>query len=89
MRRLLMETAGLAILLAVPSHAQSVPNGREDKRDAAAPVSSVQPAPGGGDMVVLGPELRYVTRGTVDPEGHVRVGCGRETAAPDATRTPK
>lgn len=38
----------------------------------------VQAAPGGGDMLMLGPEFRYVTRGSLDRQGRLRVGCAHD-----------
>ena len=45
---------------------------------ARAASSRVQAAPGGGDMVILGPESRYVTRAWRDDGGRVQCGCTRE-----------
>jgi hypothetical protein len=49
--------------------------------DAGSAEAVVQAAPGGGDMVVLGPESRYVTRAWRDHDGHMQCGCTREDAA--------
>lgn len=48
----------------------------------AAPV--IQRAPGGGDMVILGPESRYITEAWRDESGRVRGKCGNPPAG--ATR---
>lgn len=56
--------------------------------DAPGSESMVQAAPGGGDMVVLGPETRYVTRAWRDGTGRVQSGCTREhTDAPVQTNS--
>ena len=46
--------------------------------EAAASRPVVQPAPGGGDMIVLGPESRYVTRAWRDDRGRVHGACRRD-----------
>ncbi len=38
----------------------------------------VEAAPGGGDMIILGPESRYVTHGSLDRQGRLKVGCGHD-----------
>lgn len=61
------------------------PNGRnsparaesDDQVEAVIPRS----APGGGDMVVLGLDSRYVTRAWRDQSGQLRTGCAREGGA--------
>ena len=51
---------------------------------AAAPATTtagseqIQAAPGGGEMVILGPELTFVTRGSIGPNGDLHVGCARD-----------
>lgn len=48
-----------------------------DTPDGPAPGAAVQTAPGGGDMVILAPESRYVTRAWRDGTGRVHGECGR------------
>ena len=38
----------------------------------------IEAAPGGGEMITVAPGNRYVTRGQVQADGTVRVGCGRD-----------
>ena len=45
--------------------------------------TAVRPAPGGGEMVVLGSESRYVTRAWRARDGGVELDCARENS--DAT----
>jgi hypothetical protein len=52
--------------------------GIEAGGEAPGSAVDVKAAPGGGDMVILGPESRYVTRGAVDGRGRVKVGCERD-----------
>lgn len=46
--------------------------------------AEVQAAPGGGDMLILGPEFRYITRGSLDGQGRVKVGCAHDGDAGEA-----
>lgn len=46
--------------------------------------SSAQAAPGGGEMIILGPASRYVTRAGVDDRGRVKVDCGHAVDDSDA-----
>jgi hypothetical protein len=41
----------------------------------------VEPAPGGGEMVILGPESLYVIHAWLDEQGKVGAGCRRDAAA--------
>lgn len=50
--------------------------------------SAVEPAPGGGEMMVLGPERQYVIEAQITRERGLDVGCRREQArsAPESDR---
>jgi hypothetical protein len=52
-----------------------------DSSAAMPPATTIQTAPGGGDMVILGDESRYVTRARRDRSGQLRAGCERERGA--------
>lgn len=41
----------------------------------------IEPAPGGGEMVILGPESRYVIHAWLDEQGKVAAGCRRDGKA--------
>jgi len=64
--------------------ADSTANAVTSVRRSYAPLAAArrQAAPGGGDMLVVGPELHHVTRGRVDADGHLSTDCRRDGAAP-------
>lgn len=77
-----------AVLIgASPAGAQSAGAGPASvPAEIPAMRSALQTAPGGGDMVILGPESRYVTRAWRDGKGRVHAGCAREHG--EATEQP-
>lgn len=82
MRRILHVIAfGLIILTAPASRAT------EDTPEKPTPpteASSLEPAPGGGDMLILGPQHRHVLHGAVGADGRAEIDCDQEpTAAPN------
>lgn len=44
------------------------------------PTGIIQSAPGGGEMILLGPEFQYVIRGWVGPKGEARGTCAHDHA---------
>lgn len=54
-----------------------------DTKPSVAP--SVEPAPGGGEMLRADPRFGHIIHATVEPGGKVRVGCDKpEPATGDA-----
>lgn len=63
---------GLLLLAAAASKAT------EDTPDGATPSSegsAVEPAPGGGEMLILAPRLRHVLHGAVGADGRPEIDC--------------
>lgn len=50
---------------------------------AGSSSGAIRTAPGGGEMILLGPALRYVTRAGVNEQGRVAVGCARDGGSRD------
>lgn len=61
------------LLVAAPADADPSPRWK-----TASTSGAIQTAPGGGEMIILGPALRYVTRAGVNEQGRVAVGCAQD-----------
>jgi hypothetical protein len=79
--------AAIVLLLARATAAETPPGSEAVPVTGSPPpvaVAPMEPAPGGGEMIVVAPERHYVTRGRVDGNGRVSTQCGsqvRESAA--------
>ena len=78
MRYALVVVLGITIAASSPRGAGAAGDA-DSGTENAAPAAEVVAAPGGGEMVILGPESRYVTRAWRDAAGRVRAGCARDT----------
>jgi hypothetical protein len=72
---------GIIAVAAAPLGATAAGDADSTTEDAA-PAMEILAAPGGGEMVILGAESRYVTRASRDGAGRVRAGCARKAGAP-------
>lgn len=92
MRRIGMAIT-LFLLMTGSSRAEppAQPDGSAESSGHGSPSAAVQvePAPGGGEMIILGPEFQYVIRGRAEAGTKVRGTCahdGRAAAAAEAMR---
>lgn len=71
----------LSLLSAVRVHAESPHHASSNATTSTAPAGVVRPAPGGGEMIILGPDSRYEIRARSRKEGVPEIGCAREDTA--------
>ncbi len=64
-------------IAATDASAQSPSAPSPDSVGVSGNGAQIQPAPGGGEMVILGPESRYVIGAVRDADGTVRGTCAR------------
>ena len=81
MRDAIAIVLGIVAVAAGPLRAAAAGDADSPTQEAA-PAVEILAAPGGGEMVILGTESRYVTRASRDGAGRVRAGCARNGGAP-------
>ncbi len=81
MRQVIRLAVFVMVLAVGRAGAQSVDAEPPLASAARSAAAVVQPAPGGGEMVILGPESHYVTRAWRNHDRNMHGGCTRENAA--------